>query len=254
MTYIKNSGIVMGTRIHKAIGYYLAKKDISKVLVKNYENILDNLYSVDKDFLDKMSIEMKKLTNSEYQIGFTSAKIQLQEILNNKKVDFDHFLKLIYNYDTFKGLLFQTPELQKSYRYDDLIDYYEQVKKPVFKLNLLKQSLYPDNYYICIRLPKLTQNALEVYALENPRKPILEVGDLITIDKLKYIMLYNNIKQKSNDLNTWIYPNEGEIKYFHPYVNILTYIAGKVANIIKPEISYVEFSQYLEPAIVTYWG
>lgn len=245
----------MGIRIHKAIGYYLVKKNISKVLVKNYEDILDDLYSVDKDFLDKISIEMEKLTNGEHQLGFTFAKIQLQEMLkNDKKVDFNHFLKSIYNYDTFKGMLFQTPELQKSYRYDDLIDYYEQVKKPVFKLNLLKQSLYPDNYYICINLPELTQNALEVYALENPRKPILEVGDLITLDKLKYIMLYNNIKQKSNALNTLVYPNEGETKYFHPYVNILTYIASKVAGIIKPEISYVEFSQYLEPAIVTYWG
>ena len=245
----------MGIRIHKAIGYYLAKKNISKVLVKNYEDILDDIYSVDKEFLEKMFIEIDNLTTNEYQLGFTFAKIQLQDILNeDKQVDFNNFLKSIYNYDTFKGMLFQTPELTKSYRYDDLIDYYEQVKKPVFKLNLLKQPLYPDNYYICIKLPELTQNALEVYALENPRKPILVVGDLITPDKLKYIMLYNNIKQKGNDFNTFVYPNEGETKYFHPYVNILTYIASKVAGIVKPEISYVDFSKHLEPAIVTYWG
>lgn len=244
----------MGIRIHKAIGYYLAKKNISNVLVKNYDDIIDDLYSVDKDFLNKMSIEIDKLTNGEHQLGLTFAKIQLQEILNeDKQVDFNNFLKSIYNYDTFKGMLFQTPELTKSYRSDDLIDYYEQLKNPVFKLNLLKKSLYTDNYYICVKLPELTQNALEMYALENSRKPILEVGDLLTPDKLKNLMFYNNVKQKSNDFNVLVYPNEGETKYFHPYVNILTYLAGKVSGIVKPEISYVDFSKYLEPAIVTYW-
>ena len=54
-------------------------------------------------------------------------------------------------------------------------------------------------------------------------------------------------------INPWVYPKNSE-KYFHPYVNVITYAFAKAINILKPNISYIEFSQLLEPAIVTHWG
>lgn len=246
----------MGIRIHKNIGYYLVKKNISHILVKNYDEILDDLSFLDKPFFKKMAGEMEQIFGKNH-IGLTYAEIQLQQLIKNntkKQITFDTFVKSIYHHDTFKGVIFQTPELSKASKFDDLIDYYEHVDNPMFKANLLKQSLYPDNYYICIKVPTLTKEALEVYASENPRKPILEVGDLVSSDKLHYIMLYNKIGHERSAINKWAYPTAGSEKYFHPYVNVLTYVASKVAGILKPDLSYVEFSQYLEPAIITYWG
>lgn len=245
----------MGIRINKDIGYYLPKKNINKVLVKKYDDILDDMYHIDQDFIEKMSIEFDILTAGEDKIGFIVAKLQMKALLKSKNpVEFNTFVKSIYDYDTFKGMLFQTPDLAKSSHFDDLIDYYEQVENPVFVLNLLQQSIYPDSYYMCVKVPELTEESLNIYAQTNPRKPILEVGDLVTADTVNYTMLYSNIATSNGRVKKWAYPNKGKEKYFHPYINILTYVAGKVAGIIKPEITYIEFAQYLEPAIVTHWG
>lgn len=242
----------MGIRIHKDIGYFLNKKDIKAILVPGYDEILDDCDSIDKDFVAKMQIEFDSLTGNN-PIAFTYAQIQLKQLVD-KKTDLMDFVKTIHNYDDFKGVIFRTPELAKDSHFDDLIDYYENVEKAHYKLRLLKQSIYPDSYYICVKVPALNKNSLEVYAEENPRKPLLEVGDLVSSDKLHYLMLYQGIPNNHDRVKVWAYPEDGGEKYFHPYVNILTYIAAKVAGILKSDVSFVQFSQYLEPAIVTHWG
>ena len=244
----------MGIRIHKDIGFFLNKKDIKKVLVKNYDEILDDLDSIDDDFVQKMMSELNSITEKNHSIGFSYAQFQLNDLLG-KKSSFIDFVRSIYNYDTFKGILFRTPELAKESRFDGLIDYYENVDHPVYKFKALKQTLYPDSYYLCVKVPPLSPDALEVFAEENPRKPTLEVGDLVDTNKFHYLMLYSNVKSSHNDrIKVWAYPEPGGEKYFHPYVNIFVYLAAKVSGIIKPEVSWVDFSQHLEPAIVTYWG
>lgn len=243
----------MGIRIHKDIGYFLHKKNIQAILVPDYDEILDEIYTIDQDFVEKMQSEFDTLTAQFKPIGFTYAQIQLNQLTENKTEIMD-FVKSIYNYDDFKGVMFRTPELAKNSHFDDLIDYYENVEKPNYKIRLLKQSLYPDNYYICVKVPPLNQNSIEVYAKENRAKSVLEVGDLVSNDTLHYLMIYEGISNNHNPVKTWAYPESGEEKYFHPYINVLTYIAAKVAGILKPGVSYVHFSQQLEPAIVTHWG
>lgn len=242
----------MGIRIHKDIGYFLNKKDIKAILVPHYDEILDECDSIDQEFVTKMQTEFDSLTGND-SIGFTYAKIQLKQ-LAEKKTDIMDFVKTIHNYDDFKGVIFRTPELAKDSHFDDLIDYYENVEKADYKIRLLKQSIYPDSYYICVKVPPLNKHSLEIYAEENQRKPVLEVGDLVSSDKLHYLMLYENIPNDHDRVKIWAYPEAGGEKYFHPYVNILTYIAAKVAGILKSDVSFVKFSQYLEPAIVTHWG
>lgn len=288
----------MGIRINKDIGYFLNKKDIKNILVKKYDDILDDLYSLDVEFIEKMLAELEILEKPGERIGFSYAKIQLKSLIreqkeiishnanidkmienfelaeknnsaidfsdsknqlldmkkNNKHIVFNDFISTIYHHDTFKGIIFKTPELDEDSRFDDLIDYYEEVDNPKFKLQLLQQSMYPDNYYICIKPIQLTEDAIEYYTHDNPRKPNLEVGDLVSSDKLHYLMLYQGVKSEHDRVKSWAYPKNGEEKYFHPYINAITYAAAKVSGILKPNISYVEFAQYLEPAIVTHWG
>lgn len=288
----------MGIRINKDIGYFLNKKNIKNILVKNYDDIIDDLYAVDVQFVEKMLAELEILEKPGERIGFSYAKIQLKSLLreqkevvaqntnidkmitdlevaekansqldftdsknqliemkqNAKNIVFNDFVSTIYHHDSFKGIIFKTPELNQDSRFDDLIDYYEQIDNPKYTLQLLQQSMYPDNYYICIKDIELSKNAIEYYQHDNPRKPNLEVGDLVSSDKLHYLMLYQGVKSKHDRIKSWAYPIDGEEKYFHPYINAITYAAAKVSGILKPNISYVEFAQYLEPAIVTYWG
>lgn len=288
----------MGIRINKDIGYFLNKKNIKHILVKNYDDILDDLYTVDVQFIEKMLAELELLEKPGERIGFSYAKIQLKSLLreqnevvthntnidkmiadlelaekansqldftdtknqlldmktNAKHIVFHDFVSSIYHHDTFKGIIFKTPELKQDSRFDDLIDYYEQVDNPQYKLQLLQQSMYPDNYYICVKVPNLTESAMEYYQHDNVRKPTLEVGDLVNSDKLHYLMLYQGVDSQHGRIKAWAYPNKGEEKYFHPYINAITYAAAKVSGILKPDTSYIEFAQYLEPAIVTHWG
>lgn len=244
----------MGIRIHKNIGYYLPKKNVKNILVKNYQDILDEFDLLDKAIFEKMSIEMTQFTKEFDHISFIYPQIQLNEFIkDNVELNILQFISTVYDYDTFKGVLFLTPELAKESRYDNLIDYYENNGTPVFKLKLLKQPIYPDNYYFCTKVPELTKNALEVFAQENPKKPILEVGDIISSDKLRYLMIYNKADYK-NQTNAWAYPKDMSEKYFHPYVNIITYICAKTLGILKPEVSYCDFAKQLEPAIINSWG
>lgn len=288
----------MGIRINKDIGYFLAKKNIKKILVKNYNDILDDMYAVDEELLKKMLAEFDILAKDNEQLGFTYARIQLKNLLKDKQktiifnagidkaiVDlelaeqsnnaldfsetkenlldmkknedvlvFNDFVTTIHDYDEFEGVMFKTPELAKASRFDDLIDYYEEVDDPTYKIKLLKQSMYPDNYYVCVKVPELTEGALEYFQHDNPRKPVLEVGDLITSDKLHYLMLYQGVKSQHDRVKTWAYPNKKAEKYFHPYINVITYVVAKASGLLKKDVNYVEFAQYLEPAIITNWG
>lgn len=288
----------MGIRINKDIGYFVNKKNIKNIFIKNYDDILDDIYSVDVEFIEKMLAELELLEKPGERIGFSYAKIQLNllikdtkevtdfndnidkaimdlqlaeqsntqldftnsknQLLDMKKnvphIVFNDFISTIHDYDTFKGLIFKTPELAKSSRFDDLIDYYEEVDNPKYKITFLKQTMYPDNYYICVKVPELNESALEYFEQENPKKPVLEVGDLISSDKLHYLMLYQGVESEHNRPKIWAYPENEEEKYFHPYINAIAYAAAKVSGVLKPNIRYTEFAQYLEPVIVTYWG
>lgn len=246
----------MGIRIHKNIGFFLNKKDVKKILVKKYDDILDDLSKVDKSFVEKMLEEFEKVVRNNDQIGFNYAKIQLQGILNDKKdISFTDLVKSIYHHDTFKGVMFQTPELNESSTFDGLIDYYENVNNPVYKFKALKQGIYPDNYYVCVKIPDLNQNAIEAFAADNPRKPVLEVGDLLSADKLNYLMMYSKVEgNRSTRIPVWTYPKNEDEKYFHPYVNLITYLVAKVSGILQPDVDWIKFSKHLEPSIVTYWG
>ena len=244
----------MGTRVHKDIGYFLSKKNISKVLVKKYDDIIDKNYIIKPETIQKIIDEITVISTENPQFDRIFPQYQLKELIEKGKTDIHQFFKDISDYDTFKGVLFLTPQLAKYSRGDDLIDYYEEVKNLKFNLNLLKSTIYPDSFYFCLKVPPLNKDSLEIYAEENKRKPILEIGDLVMADRIRYLMLYNSVKNKDEYVNIWAYPEKEEEKYFHPYINIMTYAFAKVLGILKPNVSYLDFAQLLEPAIITHWG
>ena len=61
-------------------------------------------------------------------------------------------------------------------------------------------------------------------------------------------------ERKNIDNREWTYPKEGNKKYFHPYMNPITYLIIKELKLFKEDVSYVDFVKLLEPAIVTYWS
>ena len=50
------------------------------------------------------------------------------------------------------------------------------------------------------------------------------------------------------------YPKGDGIKYFHPYINPLVYFILQDAELLKKDISYLDFIIHVEPAIITSWG
>lgn len=244
----------MGIRVHKDIGYYLKKRAISKILVSDFDTRIDKNYTMSKASVKRIIQQVKELAEAYTDLDSVYPVVQLKELLNKEHICSDQFVKQINDYDTFKGLLFVTPQLASYSRYDDLMDYYEEYCTPKFKLNLLKQSLYPDNFYVCVKVPPLTDKSSAHYPETRHDSKNLEVGHSLMQTDMRWLMISNKEKFDFDKPNLWAYPEKGGEKYFHPYVNIITYAFAKEIGILKPNVTYLDFIQYLEPAIVTHWG
>ena len=163
----------MGIRIHKDIGYYLPKKHFSKVMNKKFRKIMDDEYYLSQEQLESISKELD-LIMVELDRESIFSKYQMTEILKKDKVEFRDFLRNVFDYDTEKGLLFLTPDLAKSCRWDDLIDFYENNTNYQFKIQFLKKPIYPLSYYYCIETPPLSDETKSFYAEESKSNP--EIG------------------------------------------------------------------------------
>jgi hypothetical protein len=233
----------MGIRVHKDIGYFLSKKNSKNLLNQNFEEIIDNTYLLEKKFLEEILEELKKFDKNFYEI------FELEEYLKKEKHFTTDFFQTIFDGDNQKGFLLTTPALEKACRYDDLIDYYEGIQSMKFKIKYLHSPIYPNDDYICLKVPELTQ------CDENQ----LEIGKKIKGSDLNHLYYYRKEqntthKEKESYLN-WIKPLQGKEKYFTPYIHRMSFLFCKKLGILKNEdMDYIEFIQYLEPAIVTYWS
>lgn len=245
---------VMGIRVHKDIGFFIKKEVVSNILVDDYEEILEDFYTLSVENLESIKKEIENISLEFSEIDTIFPIYQINDLVEEKTAEISNFFKSIYNYDDFEGVLFLTPYLAKSSRFDDLIDYYEEVDNPIFKLNNLKQSLYPDNFYVCVKKPHLNDNALSFLEEERPKKKNVNVGSVLSKNILHYLMLNNGVSTNAESVNVWAYPEANEEKFFHPYVNVITYAFAKTTGILKDGVSFLEFTQCCEPSIVTHWG
>lgn len=246
----------MGIRIHKNIGFYLPQEKVSELLVNNYSDIMEDNEDIDNIFLKKIEPKVKELyeNNSDSLFLFN---LQFKRYLKNenKNISIYSLINAINNGYDDHGILFSTPELIGKSRYDDLIDYYENVDNPETIIKYLRSPIYPDSLYVCIEKPELTEDSLEHLTLTYPKRNgnPLEIGDTVTINDL-YLLSVKGEDRKNIDNREWTYPENGYKKYFHPYMNPITYLIIRELKLFKEDISYTDFIKQLEPAIITYWS
>lgn len=241
----------MGIRIQKYIGYYLPNNKIKNLLIKNYDEVLENNYSINLDEVEKEWLKMKEQNDMMYNV-------ELRMLINSKeKLNIRDIVNLIFNGDNEEGLLFTTPGLKKHHRHSNVIDYYENIHDPIFKINYIKKGIYPEEYYVCVKEPLFTKESLDDYLeYQNPNKkvPMIQKGDVLRYEDLYILFIEGEkVKDVEEKIKGWCYPKKNKEKYFHPYINPLIYIICKNSGILKEKISYIDFVKILEPAIITTW-
>ncbi len=234
----------MGIRIHKDIGYFLPDVSCSQILVSDYSDVINDQYTVSKTFIEDLIFSLEGLKEKYPKLSITYPIIMLKTLLSSsERVCTNSFIRTIFHGDTDEGVLFTTPDLVKYSRHDDLLDYYESKQQCEFKVQFLRQPIYPDLSYICVKTPDVCVGK-DISCLP---------GDTYLINDMRILMAKHKVKFDYEHPNIWTYPDEGP-KYFHPSVDVITYACAKELGILKADITYLDFIQMLEPAIVTYWG
>lgn len=236
----------MGIRINKQIGYFLSNEKISTVLIKDYENILEQLKENsdwEKQYFESLEQVAKEvLTPSEYSMAQFELRF-LKSTFDKKEIKFHKLISDLYLGDDSQGLLFKTEEMVKSDRRDDLIDYYDNFLENNIKY--LYAPIYPSIGYVY-------HGGLENYDIY----PKLEVGE-------EYAQFVGHIARA---VNKHIYSDERNLNtsseigkiltekgYFTPCINPCMYVLAKTAGIVQDTISHVEFNRHLEAVIATTW-
>lgn len=235
----------MGIRINKAIGYFLPKEKIGCILSEGYEDkieeneVLDRLWF--ESALEKHSGCFPNEKGYYVNSRFSFCSWFLNDLDNFNSYDVINDIVNGYNHE---GVLFATPNLASKARHNDTIDYYEEIADPVFKVKPLYSSIYPSFSYVCIKRPELTGDDAEDFEG-------LDVGSALSSDKISWLEIKGVSKPEAKG---WIYPENQADKYFHPFVDPLIYIVAYELGLLKEGISYIDFIQALEPAMITYWS
>lgn len=245
----------MGSRIQKKIGFYLSKDKVNLLFLNNYEDIMnEDLHLFNSDLAQQILSDLEEFKNdlnkSAFRIDETYLKMfQKQDLV----INIQDLISEVVFYDEFQGILFQTPELHKSNRSNDLMDYYENVDNIKNNIQFLKSNIYPYDHFICVQNPVFTEEVLK-FLTEEPNEKIPGVGDIVYNNYLFDLMNFNQVKDCFQSPNPWVYPEDNTDKYFHPYISIIIYLIAKRLNILNTNISYSDFSGLLEPVIITSWS
>lgn len=235
----------MSTRVRKQIGYFLDIEKINSVLVDNYEDILSEENAINKSNIAKYW----ELWKQEYPKN-NVYNYQIKEFLKDPKIDsINIFVNEILHLDNFKGILLLTPKFKEATRHNNLIDSYEN-NEMNFICKKIYEPIYPEMSYVCVKEPLLTADSLE-YLEEYCDLKGIKVGEAYTPDILHSLGIQNEIHKEPLELS---YPKGDGIKYFHPYINPLVYFILQDAELLKKDISYLDFIIHVEPAIITSWG
>lgn len=242
----------MGTRIVKYIGYHLNTNKIKDILVYNFKEILE-----DYDYNQNKEVEAfrERLNNLVNDYNKQSKlKNDLQHILMsyhmNDMPDLspNQLIVELLNFDTEHGILFLTPELLKKKRFDDLIDYYENVNDINFKSQLLNSAIYPLNGWI---YSKEIDDFVPDDFKEEFNKLNLKVGDVVTSDNMHWLMVYYYGKTKDG---VDYFMDIKKTTFFHPNIDPLVFLIAKAAGVLKEDVSELMFNTAVEPSIVSVWG
>lgn len=249
----------MGSSVNKSIGFFISPENAAKIFTGQENNILDETV-LDSGFIVKMDSELKSLLTElkeKHKRRFFSAIYDMKNIQDSGKIKIHDFIHTIFYFDDFKGYLIKTPDLNKYNRHNDLIDYYETVNNPNFKIEYLKSNIYPEMDYVCVKDMHMRNNeAKELLDMHYPGKTFLATGDFITHSDLRYILTANgdSLVQKNEHFQHLVIAEHESDKYFHYCINPICYAFLKSTGILRADITYLQFIQYLFPAIITTWG
>lgn len=240
----------MSIKISKDIGYFLPFENINCLLVDDYEEIIDDMYHLSSGFIHFMEKEFEKFKKEyPYDLSYfsTLTHFDFKNLLSRKDVNVNEFIRTIFHGDDELGIMLLTPELAKKCRRDDLMDYYQNTPDD-YNIQYLNTPIYPSSFYLCVKDPHLVEKGAGTISKENVKK-----GDVLTSQQIHFLMLYNDMNPEIDNL-VWVNPDHSDYKYFHYYVDILCYLFLTSAKLLKEDISYLEFIQHLQPAIVTSWS
>jgi hypothetical protein len=157
----------------------------------------------------------------------------------------------IFNYDTFKGILFSTPDLLKNNHFDDTIDYYE-ANSMNFKIQNLLQPIYPISGFIYTGGLENTNAGDFLNDFFKDENKSLRKGTIVDNQLINTVIhitdgKINNNKQKylKQIQNT---------KSFHPEVDPLAFLIAKASGILNANLSEYDFRTNVHPSIITSWG
>lgn len=239
------NGVIMGSRIHKDIGYFINKEDANTVFVSNYRKILNDLYenaNKQENFLTSLMEVTKKALPKNVIKSLTEYQIkELLKHIENKEMRIAQVLHEIYFADKYEGVLFATPSHVKDSRRDNSIDYYEERKKSELENTIyyLNEPIYPTKGYF----------------YHGGLKEVLEeIGEVISEDLMYYAAdinkeFYNNTLDIMDNMPQLL----TEKGFFTPNVDPFMFVLAKAAKIIKKEVTLIEFNKLVRPAILTYW-
>jgi len=156
-------------------------------------------------------------------------------------------ISTIMNCDSYKGILFRTPDLLKKEHFDDDIDYYENTHYK-FKAKILKQPLYPTSGF----LYKSNENK-QIEKLLTRYLPDKKISRGLIVDSQVMTSVLYILYQKSFG-SSLVYKAIRETKVFHPNVEPLVYLIAKASGILLDYVDEITFRTTVEPAIITTWG
>lgn len=226
----------MGIRISKNIGYFLTNKQSKQILVKDYPEVIDSFQDIKPEQLKNELLKELENYSSSLQNEYVD-KIYLKYVINNAVWDAEELISTSYNYDTPKGILFQTPELHKQRRYDDNIDYYENPDMK-YSSNAFFRPIYPLAGYVYLgETIQFLDKTITKGTLISPEyvSPLLRKLQGKTEDKYSSF-----IKQVKNS------------KLFTPQTDPLIYLMAKILKIINTD--EFTFRTTIQPSIITDWG
>jgi len=248
----------MGSKISKSIGYFVPSDKAELLFSDTLDDVIDDMF-IPNSIIQQMNLEFETfqdLIKDEHNFRFISSRFEMKALMQKEKVAVSEFLSTIYHFDDHKGFLFKTPELNKYGKSDDLIDYYENVDNPVYKIQYLKTNIYPQVAYVCVKDKSFEAIEACELAVEYNGNPIIKKNNFISFSDLQNILVEDGDKQamSTRSIQHLVEPVLEKDKYFHYCIDPLCYIFAKCTGIISKDMSYFDFIQYAEPAIITTWN
>lgn len=248
----------MGSKISKSIGYFIPSDKAELLFSDKLDDVIDDMF-ISNSIIQQMNLEFETfqdLIKHEHNFRFIYSRFEMKALMQKEKVAVSEFLSTIYHFDDHKGFLFKTPELNKYGKSDDLIDYYENVDNPVYKIQYLKTNIYPQIAYVCVKDKSFETEEARELAQDYNGSAIIKKNNFISFSDLQNILIADGDKQtmSTRNIQHLVEPASTQNKHFHYCIDPLCYIFAKCTGIISKDMSYYDFIQHAEPAIITTWN